>query len=76
MEQTTSAQSANQTTEGFWLSSLTLYLWWDSGARVGQSGRKSDEKLSGMSVVSVLLGVQRVRGHVGDGDLQHHHSLV
>lgn len=29
-----------------------------------------------MSIVSILEGVQGVRGHVGDGDLQHHQPLV
>lgn len=57
-------------------SSTGSYLWWDPGAGIGQSVWKGDEQLSGVSVISVLIGVQGVRGHVGDGDLQHHQALV
>lgn len=56
--------------------STSPYLWWDPGSGIGQSVWKGDKQLSGMSVISVLLRVQGVRGHVGDGDLQHHQPLV
>lgn len=45
-------------------------------ASVRQCVWKGDEQLGSVSVVSVLLRVQWVRGHVGDGDLQHHQPLA
>lgn len=55
---------------------VLLYLWWDPGAGVRQRVGQGDKQLSSMSVISVLVGVKGVRGHVGDGDLQHHQPLV
>lgn len=51
-------------------------LRWDSGACVGQSGWERDHDLGSMSIVSILKGLEGVRGHVGNGHLQHHQSLV
>lgn len=53
-----------------------MYLLWDPGACVWHCVRKRDEQLSGMSIISVLLGKQRIGWLVGDGDLQHHQTLV
>lgn len=71
-----SAKTEIQTDVTSPLQHCNTYLRWDSGAGIRQSVWKGDEQLSGVSVVSVLLRVQRVRGHVGDGDLQHYQPLV
>lgn len=55
---------------------LTLYLCRDPGPRVRQRVWKRDEQLSGMGVVPILLGEQGVGWRIGDGDLQHHQTLV
>lgn len=55
---------------------LKLHLCWDPGAGVWQRVWKSDIQLCSVSIVSILLWVEGVRGKVGDCDLQHHQPLV